>query len=220
MHKNISLDPLIENGMKQVVFITFFFLCLTFDVFCQETNDSFPLTDSVSTMWTDYVLTVKVLDTIENCRCKELRIKNPTIVRRYGEQARFIKIKILEVEKDFSSDGIDTGLIQKIDLLLIPKSLILSKDTVVSILLHRAYSYDYLEFDRIVNRNVIYHHPKYYAGNDGLYISVREKPNWIDELLVKSGLRTYSQVCKGKSKNQKNILRCVRVIKRMKKNSK
>ncbi len=170
------------------------------------------MTDTIRTEFTDYVLSIKVLDTIERCCCKELRIKNPLVIQKYGELAKFVRIKILEIEKDFSCDGIDTGIIQKIDLLLIPKAVSLPKDTVVSVLLHRAYSYDYLEFDRLVDKNVVYYHSDYYAGNSGLYKGYKDKPTWFGWVLWKCHILKYHQIMTGKSKNQKNILHCIKQI--------
>lgn len=138
------------------ILLVYYFLCLIPIGKGQTIYDSVSMTDTVRTEFTDYVLSIKVLDTIEQCCCKDIRIKQPHIVQKYGELAKFVRIKVLEIEKDFSYDGIDTGIIQKIDLLLIPEALSLPKDTVVSVLLHRAYSYDYLEFDRLVDKGAFF----------------------------------------------------------------
>lgn len=195
------------------ILLVYYFLCLIPIGEGQTIYDSVSMTDTVRTEFTDYVLSIKVLDTIEHCCCKDIRIKQPHIVQKYGELAKFVRIKVLEIEKDFSYDGIDTGIIQKIDLLLIPKALSLPKDTVVSVLLHRAYSYDYLEFDRLVDKGAIFYHSDCYAGNSGLYISYKDKPTWLGWLLWKCHLLEYNQVIRGKSKNQNNILHCIRLIK-------
>jgi len=219
IHKNTKANQHIDIFMKQFIIFNTFFLCLIFEGFCQ-TRDGLPESDTIRTELTDYVLLIKVLDTVEHCFCKDIKIKNPRIIQKYGEKAKFVRIKVLEIEKDFSFDRIDSGIIQKIDLLLIPEAFSLPKDTVVYVLLHRAYSYDYLEFDRVVERNAIYYHIDNYAGNNGLYESYKDKPSWFGWVLWKCNLLKYEQIMRGKSKNQKKILRCVRVIKRMKKNSK
>ncbi|MBO4306721.1 MAG: hypothetical protein J5848_00210 [Bacteroidales bacterium] len=153
------------------------------------------------------------MNPIEYCYCKEIKIKNPHVIQKYGELAKFVRIKVLEIEKDFSYDKIDSSIIKKIDLLLIPEALSLPKDTVVSVLLHRAYSYDYLEFDRLVDKGAIFFHSDSYAGNSGLYISYKDKPTWLGWVLWKCHLLEYNQIIRGKSKNQKKILRCIRLIK-------
>ena len=195
------------------ILLVYYFLCLIPIGEGQTIYDSVSMTDTVRTEFTDYVLSIKVLDTIEQCCCKDIRIKQPHIVQKYGELAKFVRIKVLDIEKDFSYDGIDTGIIQKIDLLLIPEALSLPKDTVVSVLLHRAYSYDYLEFDRLVDKGAFFYHSDCYAGNSGLYISYKDKPTWLGWLLWKCHLLEYNQVIRGKSKNQNNILHCIRLIK-------
>ena len=215
--KLIKANLHIDIYMKHFIIFNLLFLTLIIKGFSQ-TSDSLPESDTIRTEFTDYVLTIKVLDTIEQCYCEKIIIKNPSIVQQYGELAKFVRIKVLEIEKDFSYDGIDTGRIQKIDLLLIPEALSLPKDTVVSVLLHRAYTYDYLEFDRLVDKNAIYFHGEFYAGNSGLYKSYKDKPNWFGRVLWKCHLINFNQMWRGKSKNQKNILRCIRLIKKQKSN--
>lgn len=201
--------------MKHILFFAILIIVLLPKTLCQTRNENMTRNDTVRTEFTDYVLLVKVIDSINQCHCNDLQIQTPTTVINYGSQARFIRIKVLDICKVFSSDTIDPALIKNIELLLVPASLSFPQDTVIPVLLHRAHTYDYLEFDNIVDTNSFFYHASYYAGNRGLYESVK-RPSLLGRTLMKLHLANLNTVSKGKSKDEKNILRCIRTIKKQK----
>lgn len=197
--------------MKNSLIVCLLLICWIPKVSCQTTLDDSLKSDTIRTEFTDYVLSLNILDTAFNCQCKDMQILNPLIQKKYGSSAKFVKIEIVGLFKDFSYDTINIDTIQKIKLLLVPVSLELPLDTTILVLLHRAYSYDYLEFDRIVSENTVFYHSSCYAGNGGLYLSVK-KPSWFGLLLWRCHLIDYNKIAKGKSRNQKNILHCIKTI--------
>jgi hypothetical protein len=171
----------------------------------------------------DYVLRVKI---IEECNCnyyiKTDYIKLDKNSGLFADaEASILKIEVLERTQDFTYDSISDSIITNIKYLLIPAYVVNHKkipfDKPINILVNRGINYDYLEFIYIVDDSAKFERREPdYVGSKSLKDSkIKNVPIFLYKLF-RWRIISYNTLLKlsPKSKNSKNIERCLKEIKK------
>ncbi|MDR0971054.1 MAG: hypothetical protein LBM25_01555 [Bacteroidales bacterium] len=181
-----------------------------------------PDTNVIYIDYNDYVLRVKI---IEECTCYGMETNfiklDKNISISANAVARFLKMEVIERTQDFTVDSISDSIILNIKYLLVPEYMVYHKkipfDKPINILVNRGFSYDYLDFVYIVDDSTKFERrdPSSFAIDSLKNPKIGTASKFLYRLFWWK-IISYNTLLKlsPKSKNSKNIERCLKELKK------